>query len=122
MEPPSWTSEHVDMEHPSIARVYDYYLGGSRITCTQSLGAGPGTHRGLKFVPSSRSTPGASGRPRLQDGPELSPKVVGHQLRKYHATSVAVHLVCLVILVRAPCVHVPTRTTGNHWFWWTKAH
>ena len=29
MEPPSWTSDHVDMEHPSIARVYDYYLGGS---------------------------------------------------------------------------------------------
>ena len=29
MEPPSWASEYVDMEHPSIARVYDYYLGGS---------------------------------------------------------------------------------------------
>jgi hypothetical protein len=29
MEPPSWTSDHVDMENPSIARVYDYYLGGS---------------------------------------------------------------------------------------------
>ncbi|MDT7596863.1 MAG: hypothetical protein QOJ06_2409 [Pseudonocardiales bacterium] len=29
MEPPSCTSDHVDMENPSIARVYDYYLGGS---------------------------------------------------------------------------------------------
>ncbi|MBA2471701.1 MAG: hypothetical protein DLM61_10185 [Pseudonocardiales bacterium] len=29
MEPPSWTSDDVDMENPSIARVYDYYLGGS---------------------------------------------------------------------------------------------
>jgi hypothetical protein len=29
MELPSWTSDDVDMEHPSIARVYDYYLGGS---------------------------------------------------------------------------------------------
>ena len=29
MEPPSCTSDRVDMENPSIARVYDYYLGGS---------------------------------------------------------------------------------------------
>ena len=29
MEPPSWASEDVDIEHPSPARVYDYYLGGS---------------------------------------------------------------------------------------------
>ncbi|MGH3786306.1 MAG: SAM-dependent methyltransferase [Pseudonocardiaceae bacterium] len=29
MERPRWVSDDVDMEHPSIARVYDYYLGGS---------------------------------------------------------------------------------------------
>src|SRR5918997_1148193 len=29
MEPPSWMSAHVDFERPSIARMYDYYLGGS---------------------------------------------------------------------------------------------
>jgi hypothetical protein len=29
MEPPSWASDDVDIEHPSVARVYDYYLGGS---------------------------------------------------------------------------------------------
>ena len=29
MERPSWTWDHVDFEHPSIARVYDFYLGGS---------------------------------------------------------------------------------------------
>jgi SAM-dependent methyltransferase len=29
MELPSWASADVDMERPSIARVYDYYLGGS---------------------------------------------------------------------------------------------
>ena len=29
MELASWTSDDVDMERPSIARVYDYYLGGS---------------------------------------------------------------------------------------------
>lgn len=29
MERPGWASDDVDMEHPSIARVYDYYLGGS---------------------------------------------------------------------------------------------
>jgi hypothetical protein len=28
MKPPSWTLDHVDFECPSIARVYDYYLGG----------------------------------------------------------------------------------------------
>jgi SAM-dependent methyltransferase len=29
VERPSWTSAGVDLEHPSVARVYDYYLGGS---------------------------------------------------------------------------------------------
>jgi S-adenosyl methyltransferase len=29
MEHPSWTSEDLDIERPSPARVYDYYLGGS---------------------------------------------------------------------------------------------
>jgi len=29
MEPPSWASDDVDIEHASVARVYDYYLGGS---------------------------------------------------------------------------------------------
>ena len=29
MELPSWASDDVDIEHPSPARVYDYYLGGS---------------------------------------------------------------------------------------------
>jgi S-adenosyl methyltransferase len=29
MDGPSWVSCNVDLEHPSIARVYDYYLGGS---------------------------------------------------------------------------------------------
>jgi S-adenosyl methyltransferase len=29
MERPSWASDDVDIEHPSVARVYDYYLGGS---------------------------------------------------------------------------------------------
>ncbi len=29
MERPRWVSNDVDMEHPGIARVYDYYLGGS---------------------------------------------------------------------------------------------
>ncbi|MDQ3762860.1 MAG: SAM-dependent methyltransferase [Actinomycetota bacterium] len=29
MERPSWASDGVDIEHPSPARVYDYYLGGS---------------------------------------------------------------------------------------------
>jgi hypothetical protein len=29
MELPSWASDVVDIEHPSPARVYDYYLGGS---------------------------------------------------------------------------------------------
>lgn len=29
MELPSWASTDVDIEHPSPARVYDYYLGGS---------------------------------------------------------------------------------------------
>ena len=29
MERPSWASDDVDIEHPSLARVYDYYLGGS---------------------------------------------------------------------------------------------
>lgn len=29
MEPPSWASDDVDIEHASPARVYDYYLGGS---------------------------------------------------------------------------------------------
>jgi S-adenosyl methyltransferase len=29
MELPSWASVDVDIEHPSPARVYDYYLGGS---------------------------------------------------------------------------------------------
>ncbi|MGQ0717044.1 MAG: SAM-dependent methyltransferase, partial [Pseudonocardiales bacterium] len=30
MDRPSWAaSGDVDLEHPSIARVYDYYLGGS---------------------------------------------------------------------------------------------
>ncbi len=29
MERPSWESDGVDIEHPSVARVYDYYLGGS---------------------------------------------------------------------------------------------
>ncbi len=29
MELPSWASADVDIEHPSPARVYDYYLGGS---------------------------------------------------------------------------------------------
>lgn len=29
MDRPSWVSGDVDLEHPSAARVYDYYLGGS---------------------------------------------------------------------------------------------
>ncbi|MGH3795526.1 MAG: SAM-dependent methyltransferase [Pseudonocardiaceae bacterium] len=29
MERPSWVPTDVDLEHPSAARVYDYYLGGS---------------------------------------------------------------------------------------------
>jgi hypothetical protein len=29
VEPPSWASDDVDIEHASPARVYDYYLGGS---------------------------------------------------------------------------------------------
>ncbi len=29
MQQPSWASVGVDLEHPSVARVYDYYLGGS---------------------------------------------------------------------------------------------
>ena len=29
MERPSWAPEDVDVERPSVARVYDYYLGGS---------------------------------------------------------------------------------------------
>ncbi|MGH3771697.1 MAG: SAM-dependent methyltransferase [Pseudonocardiaceae bacterium] len=29
MEHPRWASEDLDIEHPSPARVYDYYLGGS---------------------------------------------------------------------------------------------
>ena len=29
MERPSWVTREVDLEHPSAARVYDYYLGGS---------------------------------------------------------------------------------------------
>ncbi|MDQ4011357.1 MAG: SAM-dependent methyltransferase [Actinomycetota bacterium] len=29
MEQPRWASVGVDLEHPSVARVYDYYLGGS---------------------------------------------------------------------------------------------
>jgi hypothetical protein len=29
MDLPSWASDDVDIEHPSPARVYDYYLGGS---------------------------------------------------------------------------------------------
>ncbi|MGH3997322.1 MAG: SAM-dependent methyltransferase, partial [Pseudonocardiaceae bacterium] len=29
MEGPGWVSGDVDLEHPSVARVYDYYLGGS---------------------------------------------------------------------------------------------
>jgi SAM-dependent methyltransferase len=29
MERPSWASVEVDLERPSVARVYDYYLGGS---------------------------------------------------------------------------------------------
>jgi hypothetical protein len=29
MEQPSWASDDVDIEHPSVARVYDYCLGGS---------------------------------------------------------------------------------------------
>src|SRR5918997_2179633 len=29
MGQPSWVTSRVDLEHPSPARVYDYYLGGS---------------------------------------------------------------------------------------------
>jgi hypothetical protein len=29
VEPPSWASDDIDIEHASPARVYDYYLGGS---------------------------------------------------------------------------------------------
>ncbi|MGH4006677.1 MAG: SAM-dependent methyltransferase [Pseudonocardiaceae bacterium] len=29
MDRPGWASGDVDLEHPSAARVYDYYLGGS---------------------------------------------------------------------------------------------
>jgi O-methyltransferase involved in polyketide biosynthesis len=29
MERPSWASDEVDLSRPSVARVYDYYLGGS---------------------------------------------------------------------------------------------
>ena len=29
MERPPWVSPEVDMDHPSVARVYDYFLGGS---------------------------------------------------------------------------------------------
>jgi SAM-dependent methyltransferase len=29
MQLPSWASDDVDIEHPSVDRVYDYYLGGS---------------------------------------------------------------------------------------------
>jgi hypothetical protein len=43
----------------------------------------------VKLFPSSRLTAGASGRPRLRDGPGLDPKVVGHQLGGYPATSEA---------------------------------
>ena len=31
MERPSWAPAHMDVDRPSIARVYDYYLGGSHI-------------------------------------------------------------------------------------------
>lgn len=31
MERPSWAPAHIDVDRPSIARVYDYSLGGSHI-------------------------------------------------------------------------------------------
>jgi hypothetical protein len=57
----------------------------------------------VELFPSSRSTAGASGGPRLRDGPGLGPRVVGHQLRGYPVASgyrfpscpaAAAHLTC----------------------------
>jgi hypothetical protein len=47
----------------------------------------------VELFPSSRSTAGASGGPRLRGGPGLGPRVVGHQLRP-SCPAAAAHLTC----------------------------
>ena len=47
MERPSWAPPEADLEHPSVARVYDYYLGGSHNFASDRAFA----HRALQALP-----------------------------------------------------------------------
>jgi hypothetical protein len=51
VERPSWAPEDVDLERPSVARVYDYYLGGSHNFAADRVFA----EQVLQLVPQART-------------------------------------------------------------------